>query len=103
MSLRRKRPVDERVVVADPSGAPRQMHTEHQRGEDRVAADPDGRARHRRLVAIAHALQRPRFGVAHQPLTIHREFVGRQQIAASGERRAAKWDLVRHRVSAKNA
>ena len=54
----RQRAADDRVVIADAAGAPREVDAELERRQHAVAADRNRRARRRPLIALAHALER---------------------------------------------
>src|SRR3954468_13907338 len=53
-----ERAADDRVVIADPSGAPGEMDAELQRREQRFAADRNRGPRRRPLVTLARPLER---------------------------------------------
>ena len=74
------RPI-ERIVIADAAGAPGEVDTELQRRGDAAAADGNRRARRRRLIAVADALQRPRLRIRHEAIAVHRDRVDRTQVA----------------------
>src|SRR3954463_14645865 len=86
---RRELAADERIVVADAAGAPGEVDPELERCEHRITADGDRGARRRWLIALRDALERLRFGVRNQALTVHRYRIDRPKIAeALGIRRA---------------
>ena len=88
---RRERSPHQRVVVADASGPPRQMHTQLQRGQDAAAADRNSGARRRRTIAFARTLERDGFGVGDQPVAVHRDRIRlAQQPQAPGVWRAGR-------------
>src|SRR6266536_5867661 len=49
-----ERPSDDGVVIANPAGAPGEVHTECECGHDAFAADENARAKRRALIAFAH-------------------------------------------------
>src|SRR5256885_7622863 len=69
----RERASDDRVVIADAAGAPREVDAELQRGEHALAADGNRGARLAPLIAFADALERVRLGVLHQAIAVHRD------------------------------
>ena len=77
---RRERSADQRIVIADASGAPREVDAELQRRKDRIAADGNRRARRGRLVTVRDSLQRFRLGIGNQPLAVHRHGINGSQV-----------------------
>src|ERR1019366_6641925 len=71
----RQRAADERVVVADSAGAPREVDAELERGEHALAANADGCADGWRTIAFAHALERDGLRIGHESIAIHGDAV----------------------------
>src|SRR5947207_2372640 len=90
---RRERASDQRVVVADASGAPRQMNTQLQSCEHAAPPRRDPGAMRRRRVALACALERERFGVGEEPIAVHRNRVRVPQVAETQGVGCARRDL----------
>src|SRR5262245_45109407 len=67
----RQLPADERVVIADPAGAVREMDAELEERFERRAADRNRGAEGGRLVAFGDARERERLGVREQTIAVH--------------------------------
>src|SRR5688572_19655280 len=70
---------DQRVVIADASGPPRQVHPQVQTRQDAFAADRNGGGSWRRPVSVPRPSQRHGLRVRNKAFTIHRDRVGRPQ------------------------
>ena len=98
-----ERAADDRVVIGDASGAPCQVESELERGQD--ASPPTGIevARRRTLVAVARRVRARTLSRRPSPLAIHRDAIGVAEKAEAPGVRGAGRDLARNRSSRRRA